>query len=109
MIIFFEKLVNYFPFSLLSTRVLQKPSVSKIPIKVGRFLFCMWLITLFFTTTYGSSSYEYLKKLGLINGLPGKSITNIDIRNQKIPDRRDGFDDPDQIKKLNEVRDSNNE
>lgn len=106
---YFEKLVNYFPFSGLTTRILQKPSVSQIPIKVGRFLFCMWLITLFFTTTYGSNSYEYLKNLGLINGLPGKSITNIDIRNQKIPDRRDGFDDPDEIKKLNEARDSNNE
>ena len=75
--------------------------MSKIPIQVGRFLLCIWLITLLTTTKWGANSYEYLKKTGIINGLPGKSITNIDIRNQAIPNRNDGFDDPDDIKKLN--------
>ena len=36
-----------------------------------------------------------------MNGLPGKSITNIDIRNQAIPNRQDGFDDSDEVKKIN--------
>ena len=92
---------TYNPFTFTRNRILTKPSVSKIPIQVGRFLLCIWLITLLTTTKWGANSYEYLKKTGIINGLPGKSITNIDIRNQAIPNRNDGFDDPDDIKKLN--------
>lgn len=92
---------TYNPFTFTRNRILTKPSVSKIPIQVGRFLLCIWIITLFTTTQWGASSYEYFKKIGIINGLPGKSITNIDIRNQDIPNRQDGFDDPDEIKELN--------
>lgn len=92
---------TYNPFTFTRNRILTKPSVSKIPIQVGRFLLCIWLITLFTTTKWGATSYEYLKNTGIINGLPGKSITNIDIRNQAIPNRQDGFDDSNEIKELN--------
>lgn len=100
---YYDALIKYFPFTPTKTRILSKPSVSKIPIQVGRFLLCIWILTIFSTTNWGAISYNYLKELGLINGLPGKSITNIDIRNQKIPDRKDGFDDSDEIKNLNKV------
>ncbi len=92
---------TYNPFTFTRNRILTKPSVSKIPIQVGRFLLCIWLITLFATTKWGANSYEYLKNIGIVNGLPGKSITNIDIRNQAIPNRQDSFDDSDEVKKIN--------
>ncbi|AUM28759.1 hypothetical protein BVD86_18910 [Acinetobacter pittii] len=94
-------LKTYNPFTSIEERILTKPSVSKVPIQTARLLLCIWLLTLFATTKWGAYSYEYLKNIGIINGLPGKSITNIDIRNQTIPNRKDGFDDSDEIKKIN--------
>lgn len=97
----YKFLRTYNPFTFTRNRILTKPSVSKIPIQVGRFLLCIWLIVLFTTTQWGATSHQHLKNLCIINGLPGKSITNIDIRNQPIPNRQDGFDDPDEVKLLN--------
>ncbi|MGA6137720.1 hypothetical protein ACPER7_15640 [Acinetobacter dispersus] len=100
---FYKLLKTYNPFTYIRNRILTKPSVSKIPIQTGRFLLCTWLIVLFFTTKIGENTYYYLKNFGLINGLPGKSITNIDIRNQKITNRKDSFDDSNEIKVKNGI------
>ena len=92
---------TYNPFTHTRNRILTKPSVSKIPIQTGRFLLCIWIIVLFSTTSWGEIAYFKLKKLGIVNGLPGKSVTRIDLRNQKIPHRKDEFDDNDRVKKIN--------
>lgn len=81
--------------SIFSTKnlILSKPSVSKIPIHVGRSLIIIWILLLFSSTSLGDNYFASINGQKIFTGFPGKSITNIDIRNQPKPNRNDGFDD----------------
>ncbi|WP_089603837.1 RipA family octameric membrane protein [Acinetobacter piscicola] len=84
---------QYSPFTSKEERILLKPSVSKVPIATARMLLIIWIMLLFFSTGLGNSFFNQIKGYQLITGFPGKAITHVDIRNQSLPNREDGYDD----------------
>ena len=85
--------IKYFPFTRSKTRILTKPSVSKIPVQTGRLLLISWLFLFISSTFIGDWIYNNTLSHHIFTGFPGKSVASIDIRNQKIPNRDDGYDD----------------
>ena len=71
----------------------MKPSVSKIPIRTARLLLISWLFLFISSTFIGDWIYNKSMAHRIFTGFPGKSVTSIDIRNNTIPDRNDGYDD----------------
>ncbi|WP_333664973.1 hypothetical protein [Acinetobacter guillouiae] len=87
------KLRKYNPFTKVDNRILMKPSVSKIPIRTARLLLISWLFLFISSTFIGDWIYNKSMAHRIFTGFPGKSVTSIDIRNNTIPDRNDGYDD----------------
>ena len=88
-----ELFTNYFPFTRSKTRILTKPSVSKIPVQTGRLLLISWLFLFISSTFIGDWIYNNTISHRIFTGFPGKSVASIDIRNQIPPNRDDGYDD----------------
>ncbi|MCL6235677.1 hypothetical protein M5F03_10990 [Acinetobacter sp. ANC 5579] len=87
-------LIKYFPFTRSKTRILTKPSVSKIPVQTGRLLLISWLFLFISSTFIGDWIYNNTISHRIFTGFPGKSVASIDIRNQNLPPNRDdGYDD----------------
>lgn len=86
-------LTTYNPFSNINNRILTKPSVSKIPIKTARLLLITWIFLFVSSTFIGDYIYNNTLSHRIFTGFPGKSVASIDIRNQNIPNRDDGYDD----------------
>lgn len=88
-----EIFTKYFPFTRSKSRILTKPSVSKIPVQTGRLLLISWLFLFISSTFIGDWVYNNTLAHRIFTGFPGKSIASIDIRNQTLPNRDDGSDD----------------
>lgn len=89
----FSTLLTYYPFTKIDTRILTKPSVSKIPIRTARLLLISWFFLFLSSTFLGDIIFNKLNAHKFFTGFPGKSIASIDIRNYSTPDRNDGYDD----------------
>ncbi|MDQ8951677.1 hypothetical protein RFH42_01725 [Acinetobacter rudis] len=85
--------LTYFPFTKIDHRILTKPSVSKIPIRTARLLLISWIFLFFSSTFLGEKAFQFINGHQIFTGFPGKSVTNIDIRNLPQPNRNDGYDD----------------
>lgn len=89
----YELFTKYFPFARSKSRILTKPSVSKIPVQTGRLLLISWIFLFISSTFIGDWLYNNTLAHRIFTGFPGKSISSIDIRNQDLPNRDDGYDD----------------